>query len=139
MVVVDGKGIPLGIFLSSASPAEVTLVPETLKTVAVPRRRGRPRSKLIRLIGDKAYDSDPLRGELAAQDIELISPHRRNRKRARTQDGRPLRRYKRRWIVERTIAWFGSFRRLVVRYERDPELHLAFFYFAAALITLRGL
>jgi transposase len=90
------------------------------------------------MIGDKAYDSDPLRLELAARDIELISPHRRNRKRPPTQDGRPLRRYKRRWIVERTIAWFGSFRRLVVRYEHDPELHLAFLYFAAALITLRG-
>jgi len=139
MVVVDGKGVPLGICLASASPAEVTLVSQTLTNIAVPRRRGRPRSKLNRLIGDKAYDSDGLRKDLAAKHIELICPHRRNRTRPRTQDGRPLRRYKRRWIVERSIAWFGSFRRLLVRHEHQAELHLAFFYFAAALIALRGL
>ncbi len=138
MVLVDGKGIPLGVSLSSASPAEVKLAPQALRTIAVPRPgRGRPRSRPPRVIADKAYDSDALRAELAARGIELISPNRRNRKR-RTQDGRKLRRYKRRWIVERTIAWFGNYRRLVVRYERYPELHLAFLYFAAALMALRA-
>lgn len=124
--------------IAAATPAEVTLVAQTLKTIAVPRGGpGRPRSRPERLIGDKAYDSDPLRDDLQRRGIELISPHRRNRTRPATQDGRPLRRYRRRWIVERTIAWLGAFRRLVVRYERKPELHLAFLYFAAALIALR--
>jgi len=53
---------------------------------------------------DRAYDSDPLRMRLRRRGIELIAPHRRNRRRARTQDGRPLRRYHRRWKVERTFA-----------------------------------
>jgi transposase len=55
------------------------------------------------------------------------------------QDGRPLPRYRRRWIVERTIAWLGSYRRLVVRYEGLPPLYPAFLHFACALIALRGL
>lgn len=32
--------------------------------------------------------------------------------------GRRLRRYRHRWIVERTIGWLGNFRRLTVRYDR---------------------
>ncbi len=44
-----------------------------------------------RLIGDRAYDSDGLDERLMEQrGIELIARHRRNRKRAKTQDGRSL-------------------------------------------------
>jgi IS5 family transposase len=57
-----------------------------------------------RLIGDKAYDSDPLDAELAERGIELIAPHRSNRRKAPTQNGRTLRRYRRRWKVERLWA-----------------------------------
>jgi transposase len=70
---------------------------------------------LQRLIGGRAYDSDPLDADLTAQGVEMIAPHRRNRKKAKTQDGGKLRRYKRRWKVERLFAWPGNFRRLVVR------------------------
>jgi len=126
--------------VASASPAEVRLVSQTLATIAVPRAGpGRPRQTPLRLIADRAYDSDPLRKDLARRRIELISPHRKNRTRPATQDGRSLRRYRRRWIIERTIAWLGSYRRLVVRYERSPHLYLAFLHFACALIALRGL
>jgi transposase len=76
-----------------------------------------------RLIADLAYDSDPLDAQLATEGIELIAPHRANRVRPPTQDGRPLRRYARRWKVERLFAWLQNFRRLVVRYDR----HLANF------------
>ena len=62
MVVVDGQGIPVGIHVTSASPSEVTLVDPTLKTIRVPRTGGgRPRQNPDRLIGDRGYDSDPLR------------------------------------------------------------------------------
>jgi hypothetical protein len=54
-----------------------------------------------RVIADRAYDSDPLRARLAARGIELIAPHRWNRSKPRQQDGRALRRYRRRWKVER--------------------------------------
>lgn len=57
-----------------------------------------------RLVGDRAYDSDPLDAELAVQGVQMIAPHRSNRKKPKTQDGRVLRRYKRRWKVERLAA-----------------------------------
>jgi transposase len=74
----------------------------------------------VRLVGDNAYESDRLDAALARQGVELIAPHRRTRTR-RTQDGRPLRRYRRRWKVERLFAWLQNVRRLVTRYERVAE------------------
>jgi hypothetical protein len=58
-----------------------------------------------RLIGDRAYDSDRLDAELAAQRIELIAPHRVNRSKPRTQDSGVLRRYERRWRIERLLSF----------------------------------
>jgi transposase len=140
MVVVDGEGVPLGGHLDSASPNEVTLIETTLEQVAVPRPgRGRPKKNPERLIYDRAADSDPLRARLKKRGIELICPHRRNRKKPKTQDGRKLRRYKRRWKVERTFAWLGNFRRLVVRYDHQIKVYRAFFHLACMLITLRQL
>src|ERR1700694_4916726 len=139
MVVVDGAGLPLGEEVSPASPAEVRLAETTLAAIRVGRRHhpGRPRQKPMRVIADKAYDSDPLRKRLRQRGIELICPHKRNRVRPATQDGRALRRYKRRWIVERTNAWLGNFRRLVVRYDRSLTIYRAFFHIACFMIVLR--
>ena len=74
MVVVDGRGLPLGNYLHSASPAEVRLAETTLAAIRVGRRHhaGRPRQKPLRVIADKAYDSDPLRKRLQQRGIELI-------------------------------------------------------------------
>ncbi len=68
--------------------------------------------------------TDPLDKELREQGVELIAPHKSNRKKARTQDGRALRRYKRRWKVERLFAWLQNFRRILVRYEYHDENYL---------------
>jgi transposase len=139
MVLVDGAGTPLGAYLEAASPAEVTLLETTLETVAVgrPGKPGRPRQRPERLIADRGYDSTPLRARLARRGIDPIIPARANHKRATHQDGRKLRRYRRRWIVERTFAWLGHFRRLVVRYERLITTYAGFFHLACALLTLR--
>ena len=134
MVLVERQGIPLGITITAASPAEVTLVDATLTTRVTPHRRN-PQH----LIGDRAYDSDPLRERLAARGIVLTSPYRANNLHRRYEDGRRLRTYRHRWIIERTIAWFGAFRRLLVRHERSTRMFLAFFQLAAALIALRRL
>jgi transposase len=67
----------------------------------------------------------------------MIAPHRRNRRRPRTQDSRKLRRYKRRWKIERLFAWLGNFRRLVVRYERHLVNYLGFVQLACIIILLR--
>jgi transposase len=115
MAIVNRRSLPLAVHVASASPAEVRLVEATLEARfldALPPR----------LIGDKAYDSDPLDAQLADEfGIELIAPHRDNRVREATQDGRALRRYKRRWVVERFFAWLHNCRRLVTRWERHVE------------------
>jgi transposase len=91
-----------------------------------------------RLIGDKAYDSDRLADELADQGVELIAPHRTNRRpENKTQDGRPLRRYRRRWKVERTIAWLQNFRRLCIRWEKSTALFSGFLHLSCSLLLLR--
>ena len=137
MVVVDGQGVPIGSTLASASPSEVTLAEETLETIKVPRKgRGRPKKRPQRLIGDKGYDSDPLRKRLKTFKIDLIVPHRKNRTKAKVQDGRKLRRYRKRWKIERTFSWFNNFRRLVVRYERLLTTYRGFFHLACIMIVL---
>lgn len=128
----------MGIHVTSASPAEITLVDPTLNTIQVPRASGgHPRRTPKRLIGDRGYDSDPVRERLARRGITVIVPYRDNRTVRKFEDGRHLRRYRRRWIIERTIAWLGSFRRLVVRHERLTSVYCSLLYFAAALIALR--
>jgi len=134
MVLVERQGIPLGITIASASPAEIALLDATLKTRVLPHRRN-PKHRL----GDRAYDSDPHRRRLARRGIVLTSPYRSNNLHRRCEDGRRLRTYRHRWIIERTIAWFGAFRRLLIRHERSTRMFLAFFQLAAALIALRRL
>lgn len=90
-----------------------------------------------RLIGDRADDADPLDEALLERGIEMIAPHRRGRTRPKTQDGRPLRRYRRRWKIERLFAWLGNFRRLVVRYEHHALNYLGFVHLGCILILLR--
>ena len=139
MVVVDGRGVPLGNSLHSASPSEMRLAEQTLAAIRVGRRHhaGRPRQKPLRVIADKGYDCDALRKRRRRRGIVLIAPLRLNRRRTPPQDGRVLRRYKRRWIVERTFAWLGNFRHLVVRYDRSLTIYQAFFHIACFMIVLR--
>ena len=130
MVVADFNGFPVAADTASASPHEVTLVRDTLQARFT---RGQPR----RLIGDRAYDSDPLDRELAAEGIEMIAPHKSNRVRPATQDGRVLRRYQRRWKVERLNAWLQNFRRIATRFEYHAENYLGFVHLGCIKILLR--
>ena len=131
MGIADGHGLPLALRTESASPAEVKLVEQTMEERIVPEVPER-------LIGDKAYDSDRLDQSLMENyGTEMIAPNRA--KRSRTQDGRQLRRYVRRWKVERLFAWLFNFRRLVVRYEYHAENFQGFVHLAAAVILLRCL
>jgi len=89
------------------------------------------------VIGDKAYDSAPHRERLRQRGINLLSPHRKNHRNVNRQDDRLWDRYKRRYIVERTFSWLGTFRRLVVRYENHFSMFLAFIEMACIMITMR--
>ena len=132
MAVADRSGIPISVHTASASPHEVSLVKETLEALFVA-------AKPERLVGDRAYDSDPLDTLLQTEGIDMIAPHRANRKKPKTQDGRKLRRYRRRWKIERFFAWLSNFRRLVVRYEKRAENFLGFVHLGCIVILLRYL
>ena len=131
MAVADRHGLPVSICTESATPHEVKLVQQTLAEIFV-------EEPIQRLIGDNAYDSDRLDRKLAETGVEMIAPHRSNR-RMRTQDGRPLRRYRRRWKIERLFAWLQNFRRLVTRYEHSLDNFTGMVHLACALILLRHL
>ena len=131
MVVADRNGLPVSVCAESTAPHEVTLAMSTLLQMVIPDA---PQS----LIGNNACDSDRLDTELRSYGIEVIAPHRWNRK-ISTQDRRRLRRYRRRWRIERLFAWLQNFRRLVVRYERHAENFLGMLQLASSLILLRHL
>lgn len=132
MAISDGHGLPLAVHVASASPHEVTLVDATLAASFLDTRPAR-------LIGDRGYDSDRLDAHLqATYGIELIARHHPQRRR-RTQDGRPLRRARRRWKIERLFAWLHNYRRVVTRWERHADNFLGMIQLAAAAILLRHL
>ncbi|MBI5617547.1 MAG: IS5 family transposase [Gammaproteobacteria bacterium] len=131
MAIADRHGFPLRICVGSASSHEVTLVEGTLDNLVVDEAPEK-------LIGDKAYDSDPFDARLERERaIELIAPHKSNRRKLPTQDGRKLRRYRNRWRIERLSALLQSFRRLVSHYEYHLANFLGFARLACMLIALR--
>ena len=100
---------------------------------------GRPRTRPMRVIADKAYDSDPLRKRLRKRGINPLSPHRRNHRNVNSQDDRLWDRYGRRYTVERTFSWLGNFRRIVVRYEHQVCMYEAFLQIACVMIIIKPL
>jgi transposase len=126
MAIADRRGLPVAVGIASASPHETRLVESTVEqrfTAAIPGCR----------IGDRAYDSDPLEARLEQQyGIELIAPHKSNRSRPETQDGRKLRRYGRRWKIERLFA------RLVTRWEYYEANFLGLLQLGCILILMRN-
>jgi transposase len=108
----------------------------TLENGRIGGRRDK-RRKPKRLIADRGDDGNRVRALLVMRHIEPIIPARSNNRVATHQDGRKLRRYKRRWIIERTNSWSQNFRRLVVRYERSAKTFTALVHLAYALITLK--
>jgi len=130
MAIADRSDLPVAAGIASASPHETTLVEETIDN-------GFLEHAPDRLIGDRAYDSNALDERLLQQrGIELIAPHLSTR-RLKTQDGRSLRRYKRRWLIERLFAWLQNYRRLVTRWERHAENFLGFVQLGCICILLR--
>ena len=129
MAIVDRHGLPLAVTTHAANHHEVTLVQLTFDFYMI---EAKPKN----LIGDRAYDSDQLDEQLRREGVEMIAPHRSTRKR-KTQDGRRLLRYERRWIVERFFAWMQWRRRLLVRWEYYPSNFLGFVQLAAICILLR--
>ena len=130
MAIVDRHGLPLSVSTHAANHHEVRLVQLCFDFYMI-------EAKPENLIGDRAYDSDALDHELRREGIEMIAPHRSNRVKSLTQDGRKLRRYARRWLVERFFARIQWRRRLLVRWEFYPQNFLGFVQLACLLILFR--
>jgi len=143
MLITDANGLPVGAELASANRHEVKLAVPTLQTVSVPRRSGgRPRQRPEELVADKDYDSNRFRQWLRSKGIKPTIPPYERRARKRPRRGRPVKAgpgYAERWRVERTFAWLGNYRRLLVRYERHLWTFRAFFIIAFVLVLLRHL
>lgn len=132
MILVDAKGLPVAVDTAPACQHESRAVQQMFDFML-------PRQGPELIIGDKAFDSDALREELARMGVEMVAPHRRNRRpERRSQDGRRLRRYRRRWTVERTISWLQNFRRLCIRWERHANLFVGMLHFATAVLLVRS-
>lgn len=130
MAQVDGGGLPISLSLHDASAHEVTLAFDLVVGCWTRQMPGI-------VVGDKAYDSDPLDDELGACGVEVVAPHRRNRKRPATQDEEGMESYKGRWKVERFFSFLQRFRRLVVRYERKAANFFGFVQLAAIIMHVR--
>jgi transposase len=134
--VVDTKsGVPVAVATDAAEVSEVDLGPAALNSIPATLD---PHSETP-VLADRAYDSDPLRKDLEARGYRLIAPHRKNRTKPSSNDGRRLRRYRRRYVVERTFAWMQSFRRVATRYEWYCHLYDGFVALACAFIALSKL
>ena len=128
MAIVEEHGYPIALHIESASPGEATLVEKTVEAKFIDQLPPR-------LIGDKAYDSDGLDKKMAEKyRLEMIAPNRRNR--CKTQDGRQLRRYKRRWKVERFFSWLQSYRHITVRYDYYAGNYFSMIQLACIMIYL---
>ena len=131
MGLKDSFGLPIAVDTTSANPHEITLVDDTLDACFL-------ENVPDKIIGDRAYDSDKLDKRLARErGVEMIAPHKNNRVKSFTQDGRVLRRHRKRWKVERLFARLQNFRRLVVRYEYHLKNFLAMVQLGCIVILLR--
>lgn len=136
MAVVDGAGIPISVMLASAQEAEVRLAETVVDGIRVQRKRGRPRRRPECIVADRGYDSRGFRRALRSRSIRPCIPYQSNRK-PRRGPKPDLTGYASRWLVERTFAWLGNFRRLVVRWERSVRSYAAFLFIACIVISLR--
>lgn len=131
MVLMDGDRTPLGVIITAANESEVNHIERLLEAavVALPEES--------RLLYDGAADSDPLRARLKARGVELICPHRSNRVKAATQDGRKLRRRRHRWRIERTNAWLQSYGRIALRKDVIGTMFLGWVQLACLFTILK--
>lgn len=137
-MVVEANRVPVGVATDGANVSEPALGAAAVASVPKWLRR-RSRSRRVPVIADRAYDSDPLRGYVRRLGCRLIAPHRSNRVKPRTADGRELRRYRRRWKIEQAFAWLHSYRRVMTRHERRMDLYDGFVHLACAFMAINKL
>jgi transposase len=143
MLVVDGRGLPLGFHLASACTAVVKLAEQTLDTIQVWRPRGRPKQRPEKLVADRGNDSHGFRQSLRRRGIRMCIPPKRRPAKWKAKRGRPIvarkEGYRLRFTVERSFAWLGNYRRLLIRWDHLSSVYQGFFTVAVLLVCLRRL
>lgn len=128
-MLTDAGGAPLVVQTVAANQHDgATMLPLVVNMPAVSGKPGRPKQKPAKVVADKAFDDQALRGILCWLGIAPVLP-----KRGTDDHGLGVWR----WFVERTIAWLHQFRRLRIRWDRRPEIHQAFLSLAAGVICYR--
>lgn len=131
-LIVDLHGVPPGVEPTGGNRNDVTqLLPLVDGIGAIAGKRGRPRQRPDQVIADRGYDHDRYRHELWRRCVKPVIARRA------TEHGSGLGRV--RWVVERTFAWLHNFRRLRIRWERNPSMHRALLSLGCALICWRRL
>jgi transposase len=130
--MIDREGIPLSVTHSAANVHDSKVLEEAVDAISPIRKpRGRPRKRPKKLHADKAYDFPRCREALRKRGITPRIARRG------IESSERLGRH--RWVVERTLAWLGRYRRLSVRYERRADIHEAFLHLGCSLICLNYL
>ena len=129
-MLTEGQGIPIAVVVAGANRHDMKLLADTLDAVVVERpepTEAAPQPVCL----DKGYDYDACRQ--VAEQHEYI-PHIRSR----GEEQREIPGYRpRRWVVEVCHSWVNRFRKLLVRFEKKLETHLALLQFACAYIVLK--
>ena len=130
--MTDAGGIPLVVRTTPANVHDTTPAIELLDAIPpIQGRRGRPRRRPDVFQGDRAYGSAKNIAETRKRGVKPLLA------RPRTAHGSGLGRH--RYVVERTLAWFGHCRRIKVCYEKMGEHFQAFYDLAASLICANKL
>jgi len=139
MMAVDGNGLPLSAKAEDGGRAEVKLALKAIDAISVPVRANTVKRRPERLVADRGYDAGWLRNKLRKRGINPHIPKRRKRgaKEAPKMRETTAFLYKWRWIVERTFAWLGWKRKLVVRWERNISIYQGFLNLACMMLVLK--
>ncbi|WP_408612789.1 IS5 family transposase [Glycomyces luteolus] len=131
-VLSDRNGLPLALGVSAANIHDSQAFEPLIQGIPKIRsRRGPRRRKPAKVHADKAYDIPDC--HRALRDRRIGDRIARRGIEPSTRLGRH------RWVIERTIAWLGGYRRLTIRYERHGHLFAAFLALAAALTCYKKL
>jgi transposase len=139
----DGKGRPLAVVLTPGQRHDSTQLAALLDAIRVPRpgRRGRPRKRPDRLIGDKGYSYARCRNLLRRRGIPHVIPERDDQRarRARRPGRKPAfdkEAYRRRNVVERCVNRLKQWRGVATRFEKRAANFRAMVVIAALMIWL---
>ncbi|MFD4636557.1 IS5 family transposase [Lentzea sp. NPDC058436] len=126
-VITEGGDIPTAYKLTGGNVTQLLPLIEAIPPVR--GKRGHPRRRPDALYADRAYDFDKHRKELRAKGIDP-----QNAQRGTDHGSGPG---TVRWVVERTIAWYHSMKRLRVRWERRDDIHEAFLGLSTCITCYR--